>query len=213
MDDLERIFRQMVRAIEAKFPQYLTRPFEVAELYQTILPYRHFRRELGFETNQDYELALTHLLAGEHDYLVVEDRLKDTLVKQLQTRNPDPGAFREFGTAHVSLNPDAVRALAASPASASLAATSPSPIASTAARARATPPPPDQESAPPPRSSGGSPGPGAAASRSPTAGSVPITSSTTGTSARGSTPIAASSRPVSGGVAAPGESCRLCAGR
>src|SRR4051812_42137132 len=61
MDNVERMYRHLVRTIRTSFPQYLTQPFEVGELYQTILPYRLHRRELGLETNQDYEHTLVDL--------------------------------------------------------------------------------------------------------------------------------------------------------
>ena len=61
MDDVERMYRQLVRIIRATSPQLLTQPFPVSDLYSTILPYRLHRRELGFETNQDYELAVSRL--------------------------------------------------------------------------------------------------------------------------------------------------------
>ena len=109
MDPLERMFRHLVRTIEASFPAYLSRPFEVGELYQTILPYRHHRRELGFDTNQDYEMAVTQLLAGYGGYLIVDDAMRETLQRELASPNPDPGAFREFAGSQVALAPDAVR--------------------------------------------------------------------------------------------------------
>jgi double zinc ribbon protein len=113
MDSLDRLFRHLVRSIRANYPQYLSQPFEVAELYQTIMPYRHNRRELSMETNQDYEMSLLELLSGARGYLVVEDRMRDTLARELASPNPDPGAFREFATAQVSLSPDAVQQLEA----------------------------------------------------------------------------------------------------
>lgn len=109
MDPLERMFRHLVRTIETSFPAYLSRPFEVGELYQTILPYRHHRRELGFETNQDYEMAVTQLLAGYGGYLIVDDAMRETLQRELASPNPDPGAFREFAGSQVALAPDAAR--------------------------------------------------------------------------------------------------------
>ena len=109
MDSLDRLFRHLVRSIRASYPQYLNQPFEVAELYQTIMPYRHHRRELGLETNQDYEMRLLELLSGARGYLVVDDRMRDSLRRELEAPNPDPGAFREFATSQVSLSPDAVR--------------------------------------------------------------------------------------------------------
>jgi hypothetical protein len=116
MDSLDRMFRHLTRTIRATYPEYLTRPFEVAELYQTIMPYRHHRRELGLETNQDYEMALLTLLSGEGGYLIVDDRMRDRLTQELQSPNPDPGAFREFATAQVALAPDAMRNVSDTPA-------------------------------------------------------------------------------------------------
>jgi hypothetical protein len=111
MDNLDRMFRHLVRTIEARNPAYLSRAFEVAELYQTILPYRLHRRELGLDTNQDYELTLLELLSGARGYLVVDDRMRDTLRKELGSGNPDPSVLREFAASHVALASDAVRRL------------------------------------------------------------------------------------------------------
>lgn len=111
MDNLDRMFRHLVRTIETRHREYLNRPFEVAELYQTILPYRLNRRELGLDTNQDYEMTLLELLSGARGYLVVDDRMRDTLRKELASANPDPTVLREFAGAHVALASDAVRRL------------------------------------------------------------------------------------------------------
>jgi hypothetical protein len=109
MDALDRTFRHLVQTIQARFPANLTRPFEVAELYQNILPYRHHRRELGIDTNQDYEQVLLQLLSGARDYIVVDDHMRETLARELASPNPDPGAFREFSSTQISLSADAVR--------------------------------------------------------------------------------------------------------
>jgi hypothetical protein len=111
MDDVERMYRQLVRIIRATSPQLLTQPFPVSDLYSTILPYRLHRRELGLETNQDYELALLELLSGARGYLLVEDRMKQTLGDSLKSSNPDPALIREFAGARVALAPDALRQL------------------------------------------------------------------------------------------------------
>src|SRR5687767_13588988 len=111
MDNLDRMFRHLVRTIETRNPQYLTRPFEVAELYQTILPYRFHRRELGLDTNHAYELTLLELLSGARGYLVVDDRMRATLRKELGSGNPDASVLREFAASHVALASDAVRRL------------------------------------------------------------------------------------------------------
>ena len=111
MDDIERMYRHLVRTIRANFTPYLTQPFEVGELYQTILPYRLHRRELGLDTNQDYEMALLELLTGARGYLVVDDRMRDVLVAEQSAKNPDPAIVRDFATTHVALAPEPLRRL------------------------------------------------------------------------------------------------------
>jgi hypothetical protein len=109
MDAIDRTFRHLLQTIQTRYPAYLTQPFEVAELYQNILPYRHHRRELGLETNHEYELVLLQLLSGARDYMVVNDEMRQRLARELASPNPDPGAFREFSTSQVALSPAAVR--------------------------------------------------------------------------------------------------------
>jgi hypothetical protein len=111
MDDVERMYRQLVRIIRATSPQLLTQPFPVSDLYSTILPYRLHRRELGLETNQDYEMAMLELLSGGRGYLLVEDRMRQALGDSLKSPNPDPALIREFAGARVALAPDALRQL------------------------------------------------------------------------------------------------------
>jgi hypothetical protein len=115
MDNLDRMYRHLVRTIRARFPQYLTQPFDVSTLQQTILPYRLHRRELGLETNEDYEITLSELLSGERDYLIVDERMRDTLKDELKSTNPDPTAYRQFAPAMVALSPNALRSLDAGP--------------------------------------------------------------------------------------------------
>src|SRR5690242_15693466 len=109
MDALDRTFKHLLHTIQARYPAYLSQPFEVAELYQNILPYRHHRRELGLDTNQDYELVLLQLLSGARDYLVVGDEMRERLARELAAPNPDPGVFREYSTSQIALSPSAVR--------------------------------------------------------------------------------------------------------
>lgn len=109
MDDLDRILQRLVQRIRAEYPEYMNRPFEVSELYQNIVPYRHNRRELGIETNQDYELALLRLLAGERGYLVGDASMQDAVKRELASPNPNTALFREFAAARVSLSPEAAR--------------------------------------------------------------------------------------------------------
>ena len=120
MDNVDRMYRHLVRTIRSRFPQYLVQPFEVAELHQTILPYRHHRRELGIATNDDYEITLTELLSGARDYLVVDERMRDVLRAELASANPDPTAFKQFANATVALSPASLRSLEAGPTDESL---------------------------------------------------------------------------------------------
>ena len=106
MDDVERMYRHLVHTIRTSYPQYLSQPFEVGELYQTVLPYRLHRRELGLETNQDYELALMELLSGAGGYLVVDDKMRDVLKAERGAANPNTARIRDFAQAHVALAPE-----------------------------------------------------------------------------------------------------------
>ena len=111
MTNVERMYRHLVRTVRTKYTPLLTQPFEVGELYQTILPYRLHRRELGLDTNQDYELTLLELLSGAHGYLVVDDRMRDTLAAQLASPQPDLSVIRKFASEHVAFAPEALHRL------------------------------------------------------------------------------------------------------
>jgi hypothetical protein len=228
MDNLDRMYRHLVRTIRSRFPQYLGQPFDVGELYQTILPYRHYRRELGLETNDDYEITLTELLSGARDYLVVDDHMRDVLKAALAATNPDPSAFKQFATVHVSLSPAALRSLEAGPAvdpgtpdiampfasstSEQLARAAAPPAAAPSASAASTATAPMSATVPPP-----APAPPPSAppriSTKQTAPSVVATPNTP--------PAVASIARLSGGISAPGtgsivpnagERCRSCDG-
>jgi hypothetical protein len=158
MDNLDRMYRHLVRTIRSRFPRYLSEPFDVGELYQTILPYRHHRRELGLETNEDYEITLTELLTGARDYLIVDDHVRDVLKAELAAPNPDPSAFKQFSTSRVTLSPGALRSLGAGPAvdpgtpdiALPFAASAPTPRAPAPTPIVPTPPAPPSAPAPPP---------------------------------------------------------------
>src|SRR6478672_850445 len=139
MDDLDRVFHRLVSNIRHRHPEYLTLPFTVQELYETLIPYRHHRRELGIETNQDYEVAVTRLLSGERDYLQADPEMRDKLQAELASPHADPGGFREFAGARVSLAPEALRRIRA------LTVPSGGTITSTAAPTSAAPAAPAEE--------------------------------------------------------------------
>lgn len=196
MDNLDRMFRHLARTVRAKHPQYLSQPFTVAELHQSILPYRLHRRELGLETNEDYEITLTELLSGSRDYLIVDDSMRERLRSELANKNPDPTAFKQFATATVALSPTALRSLEAGPddESTPLAVNVPRAAAETpmaTAPVNASPPPPP----PPPALRAGPPKAATAPASQPTPARISTTRSPIG------------SRAV---VANAGERCRYC---
>ena len=144
MDALDRMFQVLVRAVRAKQPALLTVPFTVGELHQQILPYRHFRRELGLDTNQEYELVLMELLTGARGYLDVDERLRDELGKELVAASPEPGRVREFADAHVAINASALgtaadggqRPVSESPSQGSQGSAGPAAVSASGARCR-----------------------------------------------------------------------------
>lgn len=151
MDDVETMYRHLVRTIRTSYPRYLTQPFEVGELYQNILPYRLHRRELGVQTNQDYELALMELLSGAGGYLVVDGKMSDVLSAERKSPSPNTARIRDFASSHVALAPeplqlisggsgaqDSVTTARPSHASSVPAMQPPTPVATPATPARAT---------------------------------------------------------------------------
>lgn len=115
MDHLDRLFHRLVNNIRARNPAHLTLPFTVAELYEQLVPYRHNRRELGIETNQDYEVTVTRLLSGERGYLLGDEAMQEALRRELESHDPDVSMFREFATAEVSISPNALQGAGATP--------------------------------------------------------------------------------------------------
>jgi len=117
MDALDLMFRRLVQTARAASPEYLVRPFEVAEIYHTLLPYRLNRRELGVESVQQYEATLMRLVAGERGYLTGDADMQRAMQEELQRPAPDTSAFRGFANAPVAFAPDALRQLERDPLS------------------------------------------------------------------------------------------------
>jgi predicted RNA-binding Zn-ribbon protein involved in translation (DUF1610 family) len=115
MDELDRMHRRLVQNIRAGFPDLLTRPFEVALLYQQLVPYRLNRRELALDSNDEYELTLLQMLAGVRGLLSGDPDMQAALRAELESPNPDLTSYRAYATCTVSLAPEALRALDAHP--------------------------------------------------------------------------------------------------
>ncbi len=111
LDDaiLDRFFGALVNEINRSAPHYLRSEFTVAEIYQTLVPYRTHRDRIGVEMNGDYEDALLRLLAGEGDFLFLgSEPAVDQIRRELRTSNPNTGLYREFAALGVRLNPERV---------------------------------------------------------------------------------------------------------
>jgi hypothetical protein len=111
-EDVRRLFHAVVQLLAEREPGRLHAPFQVAELYQQIIPYRAYRARLGFDTNQDYEAAVLGLLAGIGGFATVEPaEAQESLAAEAASPNPDLSLFREFAGARVRLHRARVREL------------------------------------------------------------------------------------------------------
>lgn len=108
-DELERLFRILVRRVRDVRPENLSRPFEVAEILRTFVPYRAHRADVGVETAEDYEVLVLRLLAGERGFVFADDAMQEDLRRELDSGNPDLRALHAYGTARVTLAQHAMR--------------------------------------------------------------------------------------------------------
>lgn len=105
MEDLGRLFRQIVRNLAATDPARLRRPVPLGEIRQTILPYRANRRSLQLESSEDYELVLIRLCAGEGGFARTEpDDVRAEFVAEALNSNPDLTIVHRHENAAVILN-------------------------------------------------------------------------------------------------------------
>jgi len=138
-DELERLFRRLVLNVAQLDPSRLDAPLPVVEIHQNFVPYRTHRAVLAIETNQDYEMTVLRLLAGEGGFARVEpDEVRQILEREAHAASPDTGIFRRFPRATVRLEPDQVRAALSAPEPASGDAGEPEPPAPEAVAAAVT---------------------------------------------------------------------------
>ena len=104
-DDLDRLFERLVRVLADEAPGRLAVPFPAAEVYERLVPYRSNRSALKVATHQDYEMAVLRLLSGERGYVSLDPaEVQEALRREAGDVNPDPGLFRQFPDAVLSLN-------------------------------------------------------------------------------------------------------------
>lgn len=109
MTELERFFRQLVRNLAATDPARLHRPLPLADIRDSIVPYRANRRALQLESSEDYELVLMQLCAGEGGFAWTEpDDVRALFAAELGSANPDLGILHQHENAVVSLDTKAL---------------------------------------------------------------------------------------------------------
>jgi hypothetical protein len=95
--DLERLFRRLVRNLADTEPARLHQPLPLADVYQSIVPYRSNRRSLGLESSEDYELVLLRLAAGEAGLVRTEpEAARKQLAAEAASTNPDLSLLRRI---------------------------------------------------------------------------------------------------------------------
>lgn len=104
MDDLERFFRRLVDNLIAIDPVRLHRPVELAEIADSIIPYRTNRRALGLDSNEDYDMVLLRLAGGEGGYVRTEPpEVQQAFATQAASANPDLTILRDLGSTQLLL--------------------------------------------------------------------------------------------------------------
>jgi hypothetical protein len=102
--DLERFFRRLVDNLIAIDPARLHRPIELGDIAQNVVPYRANRRALGLESNEDYDMVLLRLAAGEGGFMrTVPPELQEAFAAQARSVNPDLTILRDLATTPLSL--------------------------------------------------------------------------------------------------------------
>jgi hypothetical protein len=104
-DLLDALFRRLVENLSGLDPGAVRRPVRVAEIHERLVPYRTHRAALGFDTNEDYEMTILRLLAGERGFAqVFPAEVAAAFAREAASVNPDTGVFRQFPDATVLLD-------------------------------------------------------------------------------------------------------------
>lgn len=109
MDDLDRLYIELVELLRQNRPEALEEPVTVAQLYRDCVPYQRVRETAKLSSHDDYEAALSRLLAGERGYLLTDALDMQAEVKAgLQETYPDARRFHAFSDVKVRLNPERI---------------------------------------------------------------------------------------------------------
>ncbi len=89
MTDLIRFAKRLVEVLEARDPVGVHRPLRVADLRETVFPYRSQRSPLGLTSSEDYELLVLRLVS-EEDELVRTFPAESAEQARAEVRHPNP---------------------------------------------------------------------------------------------------------------------------
>src|SRR3954447_18842861 len=103
MDDLDRLFRRLVDNVRSGFPHLLDRAFQLGDISEHLVPYRLNRRELGFDSVRQYELALMRLASGERGLVRTDASVQDAFRRALASPEPDAALLRDHARATVAM--------------------------------------------------------------------------------------------------------------
>jgi hypothetical protein len=99
---LHRFHRVLVREVGSKYLGNPNASLTVQEIYYDLVPFQARHDELGVESMNEYEQTLLRLLAGHGGFLEMESIAdRQRVQRHVDSRNSDPGIFREFLTAGV----------------------------------------------------------------------------------------------------------------
>lgn len=108
MDDLDRLFFELVESLRRERPAALAGPITVGELHERVIPYRLVRDAVGFRSNDDYESTFCRLAAGERSYLLGDRVMQEELREASSDLLPDIRRHRAYKDEQVWLNPAAI---------------------------------------------------------------------------------------------------------
>ncbi len=107
MDDLDRLYIELVEVLRCDRADKLEEPLTIAELHRERVPYQRVREPAGLRSHDDYELALARLLSGERGYVTTEAAdMQAEVGAGLEETYPDVRRFHAFSDVLVKLNPD-----------------------------------------------------------------------------------------------------------
>lgn len=78
-------------------------PLSIAELHRRLLPYHVCRRELGFATKAEYDVALLELLVGGGEVRLDEPEFAEAVRRELASPEPGLAVLQRFAASEIRL--------------------------------------------------------------------------------------------------------------